>query len=345
VTVTGRISVVAAMLNEEEHVESLVGDLAGQDFAGEVEIFVADGGSTDRSRECLARAAEREGLDLTIVDNPRRIVSTGLNACIERCRGNLIVRVDCHSRYPPDYLTSCVRAAEDTGAWNVGGVYEAVGRTPTERAVASALATPFGGVNWTRDVGRGERVETDTVYLGAFRPIAFERAGPYSESLVRNQDDELNLRIRRAGGRIVLDPSIRAEYTPRGTFRGLARQYYEYGFWKSIVMAEHRQVLSARSLAPAAFVASLAVLGTASGGSSVVRRLLAAELALYAAAGLWFGLAGLRERKESPRLLARVAAVYPTLHFSYGVGMIAGALRPLRRRRKASGPAAAADAG
>lgn len=342
-TSTRRISVVAAMLNEEGQVESLVEDLAAQDFAGELEVLVADGGSTDRSRELLARAAAAAGLDVTIVDNPGRIVSTGLNACIGRCTGELIVRMDCHSRYPADYLSRCARAADETGAWNVGGVYEAVGRTTTERAVACALATPFGGVNWTRDAGREERVDADTVYLGAFRPFVFERVGLYSEELVRNQDDELNLRIRRAGGRIVLDPAIRSRYTPRGTFCALGRQYYEYGLWKALVMAEHRQILSARSLAPAVLVTSLALLGGASWRSPVARALLGSGVAAYAAAAAGFATDGRRRRREPRLLVPRIAAVYPVLHVSYGMGMVLGAARlRLGASRLRRGPSASA---
>ena len=326
-TPTRRISVVAAMLNEEGQVGLLVEDLAAQDFAGELEVLVADGGSTDRSRELLARAAAAAGLDVTIVDNPCGIVSTGLNACIGRCTGELIVRIDCHTRYPADYLSRCVRAADETGAWNVGGVYEAVGRTTTERAVACALATPFGGVNWTRDAGREERVDADTVYLGAFRPFVFERVGLYSEDLVRNQDDELNLRIRRAGGRIVFDPAIRSRYTPRGTLRALGRQYYEYGLWKAVVMAEYRQILSARSLAPVVLVTSLVLLGGASLRSPMARALLGSEVVAYGAASVGFALTGRRQRGEPRRLVPRVAAVYPVLHVAYGVGMLMGAAR------------------
>lgn len=341
--ITRRISVVAAMLNEAAHVSALVEDLAAQDFDGELEIFVADGGSTDGSAKLLADAAERAELELTILHNPRRIASVGLNACIRRCTGELIVRLDCHSRYPADYLRRCARAADETGAWNVGGVYVPTGATATERAAACALATAFGGVNWTRDGGRGERVTADTVYLGAFRPIAFEQAGLYAEDLVRNQDDELNLRIRRVGGRVVLDPAIRARYVPRGTFGGLARQYYEYGRWKPVVMARHRQVLSMRSLMPSTFVGSLGVLGLAAINRRPARRFLGLEVGLYAAAAVGFGFVALRRQRESVWLLPRTVAVYPTLHLSYGLGMTVGTLR-LRsrggsRRRTASGAA------
>jgi succinoglycan biosynthesis protein ExoA len=320
------------MLNEAAHVEPLVEDIAAQDFSGEVEVFVADGGSTDGSRELLANAAQRSGLDLTIVENRDGIVSTGLNACIRQAGGQLIVRLDCHSRYPPAYLSRCARAADDTGAWNVGGVYEAVGRTSTECAVACALATPFGGVNWTREAGRAGRVDADTVYLGAFRPIAFARAGLYSEELLRNQDDELNFRIRRAGGRIVFDPSIHAFYVPRGTFRALAQQYFEYGFWKVVVMAKHRRALSGRSLAPPAFVAFLVVLGAASSSSRTARRLLAVTGAAYSSAAVGFGLASLRHRGGRLSLLPRIAAVYPILHLSYGLGTMGAIVLRLRGR-------------
>jgi succinoglycan biosynthesis protein ExoA len=336
VTATERISVIVPMLNEAAHVGSLVEDIAAQDFSGEVEVLVADGGSEDGSRELLERGAQRSGLDVTIVENPRGIVSTGLNACIRQASGQLIVRLDCHSRYPSDYLSLCARAADETGAWNVGGVYEAVGRTPTERAVACALATAFGGVNWTRDSGRDERVDADTVYLGAFRPVAFERAGLYSEELIRNQDDELNLRIRDAGGRIVLDPSIRASYVPRGTYRALARQYFEYGFWKVAVMVKHRRPVSARSLAPPAFVGAVLILGAASSRSPTARALLAVTGAGYLGAALGFALSSLKGCGAPLHHLPRVVAVYPTLHLSYGLGNAAGAIVFTLRGRPAA---------
>ena len=155
-TRTTRISVVGAMLDEASHVDDLVRDLASQDFEGEVEVLVADGGSTDGSPVRLQEAAAAAGLALTVVPNPAKLVAPGLNLCIERATGDLIVRVDCHSRYPSDYLRRCAEAADETGAWNVGGVYEPDGRTPTERAVACALDSAFGGVNWTRDAGKAQ---------------------------------------------------------------------------------------------------------------------------------------------------------------------------------------------
>ena len=324
------------MLNEAEHIENLVADVAVQDFQGEIEVIVADGRSTDGSVDRLEAAAARAGLTLTVIDNSARWVSHGLNACIRRATGDLLVRLDCHTRYPSDYIRKLAEAAEETGASCVGGLITPVGRTPFERAVACATASPFGGVHWTRHHSRRERVEVDTVYCGAFRPEAFRTAGLFDESLVRNQDDELSLRLRRSGGRIVLDPSIRAFYTPRGSLRAAFRQYYQYGCWKVPVMKKHRRVVSARSLAPLLLVGSIATLGLAGIRAPTPRRLLGAELAVYGLSAIGFGAASVRSRKESWRLLPHVVAVFPTYHFAYGVGLLRGLLAAPRSKRGTS---------
>ncbi len=323
----GRVSVVAPMYNEADHIEDVVADVAAQDFEGELEFIVADGESTDGSAELLRAAAERHGLDVRVIDNPDRWVSHGLNAAVRAATGDLVVRIDCHSRYPSDYVRRCVNAAAETGADNVGGVLVAKGRTPTQRAAACAMSSPFGGIGWSRHDSHGDRVEVDTVPFGAFRPAAFRRAGLFDESLVRNQDDEFNLRLRQAGGRIVRDPSIMLEYTPRGTFRGLYRQYFEYGRWKVPVMLKHRRIVSLRSLAPAALVASFVTLTVLSIVTHHALALLLAELGAYTAGATIFGVRAVRSRRESWRLLPRVVAVFPTIHLAYGFGMAAGWLR------------------
>jgi succinoglycan biosynthesis protein ExoA len=321
-----RISVVAPMWNEARHIEQLVADLAAQDFDGEVELLVADGRSSDGSVELLKAAAERHGVELKVFDNPARWVSAGLNACIREATSDLIVRVDCHSGYPPDYLRRCATVAEETGADNVGGIFVPRGETGIERAVAAAMDSPFGGIHWTRHGAEG-RHDVDTVPYGAFRPRAFELAGLFDETLVRNQDDEFNFRLRRAGGRIVLDPSIRIFYTPRGSFRRLFRQYFEYGLWKPAVMRKHGSVVSVRSLAPILFVASLAGLALLAPFSRIALILLALEVGVYLAGAIFFGIRAIRAKHGSLGLLPRVLASFATFHVAYGIGMATGLLR------------------
>jgi glycosyltransferase involved in cell wall biosynthesis len=338
-----KISVLVPMLNEAHRVEQLVRDIAGQDFDGELETFIADGGSTDGSVEQLAAAAAPAGLVLTMVPNPDRLVTPGLNACVERATGDLIVRLDCKARYPFDYLRRCAEAAEETGAWNVGGLIVPEGSTPAERAAACAMDSPFGGISWTRRGRAKGRVETDTVYCGAFRPEAFEHAGlfaPFGD----DHDDEFNLRLRRAGGRVVLDPAIRVYYTPRGSLPEVFRRYHGYGFWKVPVMLEHRRVLSARSLAPLAFLGSLALLGLGARRSPTARRLLGAEVAVYAGSALSLARESARRRGEPWTLVPRIAASFAAFHAGYGAGMAHGWLRCAARtlsgtRRSRSGRA------
>ncbi len=343
-----RISVIVPMLNEARYVEDFVADLASQDYEGEVELLVADGGSTDGSAELLRRAAHRRGLALVALENEAGWVSQGLNACINEATGDLLVRLDCHSRYPPDYLRRCAAASAETGALVVGGVIVASGHTRIERAVACAMDSPFGGIGFYRiftsnggllarlagtfglarehHARESGRIETDTATFGAFRPEVFDLVGLFDESLRRNQDDEFNLRVRRAGEKVVLDPSIRVYYTPRGSFRGVFRQYFEYGYWKVAVMNKHGELPGPRSLVPAAFIGSVGALALAGTQSAAARRLLAVELASYGGLALVAGATTVRRRREPVRLIPIVLAVFPTFHVGYGSGMLRAAL-------------------
>jgi succinoglycan biosynthesis protein ExoA len=330
-----KISVVAPVRNEGDNIDHFVADLAAQDFMGELEVLVADGNSTDGSAQRIERAARAAGLNLRVLDNPAGWVSHGLNACIREARGDLIVRLDCHSRYPSDYLRRCAELSEQTGAWNVGGRLVPMGVTATERAVACAMDSPFGGIGWTRAQSNGGGpVATDTVTFGAFRPEAFARAGLFDETLVRNQDDEFNLRLRRAGGRIVLDPEITVMYRPRGSIRRVWRQYYEYGLWKVPVMLKHRRVLTLRSMAPLAFVIGTVVLVAATLRFPAARRLLALQWGLYGSAAVAFAVRSLKERDEPLGLLPRVLAAFPAFHLGHGSGQVVGWLRALGSLRR-----------
>lgn len=319
-----RVSIVVPMWNEAHRVDELVEDIAAQDVGAELEVLVADGRSTDGSVERLRTAAERVGLRLSVLDNPARLVADALNMCVERASGDLIVRLDCKSRYPPDYVRACVRAAEETDAWNVGGVVLPRGSMPKQRAFACAMDSPFGGIHWMREGVPTGRVEVDTVYCGSFRPHVLSTVGRFDPAMGPDHDDEFNLRLRRAGGHVLLDPDIRAYYRLPPSFGEVFAKYYDYGRFKVAVMRKHRTVVSARSLVPLAFVASLASLAPLAARSRLARRALAAEIGAYAGAAFAFGGAAVVRRRESRRLLPVVVATFPTFHVGYGLGMLRG---------------------
>ena len=253
------VSVIVPCRNERDQVDtSLRSILAQESPTGDFEVIIADGLSDDGTHEVL-KELEREDSRLRIIDNPGRIVATGLNSAIRLARGDVIVRMDTHTRYAPDYLRQCVAVLKETGADNVGGPWVAEGQGLISQAIAAAFQSPFsvGGARGHKPYYEGP---LDTVYLGCWPREIFDRIGRFDEDLVRNQDDEFNLRILKAGGRIWQSPRIRSWYTPRESLRLLFQQQRQYGYWKVRVIQKHKIPASIRHLVPAAFVLSLVIL-------------------------------------------------------------------------------------
>ena len=223
-------------------------------------MLVVDGMSTDGTRKIVAEFA-RDHPFIKLLDNPRRITPAALNIGIAQARGDIIIRVDAHSTYPPNYLSSLVAWQEKTGADNVGGAWRILpgGDTPMARAIAVGLAHPFGVGNAYYRIGASAPRWVDTVPFGCYRREVFTRIGLFDEDHVRTEDDEFNLRLRKNGGRILLVPEIVIDYYARESLPKIWRMYYYYGYFKPLVARKLGLVLSLRHLIPSLLVLTLAV--------------------------------------------------------------------------------------
>lgn len=324
------VSIVVACRNESGHVEEFLASVLQQDLRETWEVIVADGMSTDGTRDILNRYAASNAR-LRIIDNPGRIVSTGLNAAIREARGKVIIRMDMHTTYAPDYATQCVKHLRATGADNVGGPARTISSSYAHRAIAAAYHSPFscGGARFHNPDYEGE---VDTVAYGCWDKVTLERLGMFDEQLVRNQDDELNLRISRAGGRIWQSPEIRSWYHPRARLSSLFRQYFQYGFWKVLVIRKHKLPASWRHLIPGTFVLANLVLGLACltslfGYASLGRTAGLAWIAMLSAYFTVSVAASIQAaRRHGWALLPSLPWVFATYHVSYGLGFLAGVL-------------------
>ena len=327
------VSVVMPVRNEEDFIAKSLGSVLSQDYPHELlEIVVADGLSSDGTVKLIENLAIETTIPIKIIANPKKIAPAALNLAIAESRGDIIVRIDGHCEIDPDYISSCVELLTSGKADGVGGPIETIGSGVQAEAIAIAMSSKFGvGGSAFRTVNDREMF-TDTVAFPGYTREILERAGPYNEELVRNQDDEYNYRIRKLGGRILLSPSIRSKYYSRSTFRSLWKQYFQYGYWKVRVLQLHPRQMSLRQFVPLGFVLSVITLSvlallTVSGGwmlGLLILTYIGANLvASFAAAG--------RKLYLIPFLLLS----FSILHISYGLGSVAG-LTAFRQRWKST---------
>jgi glycosyltransferase involved in cell wall biosynthesis len=308
------VDVVLPIRNEAPTLAAAIESIRAQEYAGRLRIFIGMAPSDDDTAAVATELAAGSD-DVVVVPNPAGTTPAGLNAAIRAGSSPVIVRVDGHSRLSAGYVERAVEVLRETGAANVGGTQRPEPTTPFEGAVADATTSWLGTGGARYRVG-SVAGPTDTVYLGVFDRAAISEVGLFDESLIRNQDYELNIRLRAAGDTVWFEPTLFVGYRPRGSWSALARQYFEYGQWKSVVMRRHPSATKWRQLVP-----PLGMLGVV-GGLVVGSRWRPALVvpAMYAIA-----VGGTAARSARPAL---TAGVLVTIHAEWAGGLVLGLTRP-----------------
>lgn len=316
------ISVICPIYNEEKYIEKCIDSVLRQDYPkGDMEVLFVDGMSTDRTREIVAAYGEKYPF-IRLLDNPRRIVPYAMNTGIQAARGEVIIRLDAHASYPENYFSELVTQLEKLGADNVGAVCRTL---PTDdslkcRAIAAALSSAFGMGNSYFRIGAKNVMQVDTVPFGCYRKEVFERIGLYDPDLVRNQDDELNARLIKHGGKIYLLPYLVVDYYARDTVKKVRKMFYQYGLFKPLVNKKLGAPATVRQFFPLCFVSGLIAGGILSLFSKVVFYLYLGVIALYVALAFAFALRDTKDLRQA----CIEAWVFVSIHVSYGWGYLRG---------------------
>ncbi len=318
-----RVTIAMPAFNEEHYIEACIASVQAQDYPAHlIEILVADGRSTDRTREILARLAVADPR-IQMIDNPDKLQAAGLGLMVKAATGDVIVRMDVHCEYAPDYVRACVETLEKTGADNVGGAQRARAKTPFQRALCAALGSPLGvgGAKYRSPESEGF---VDTVFLGAFRRKVFELVGLWDPKAITNEDSELNQRILESGGQIYLARDIVVHYYPRGDFKSLATQYYKYGRGRARTLLKLGRFTNLRPMIPFGMVVGAATL-------LALPPLWPVAAAAFTTYALASGVEAVRlGRHVGVAAIPTVWAIFPTLHASHGAGFAAGLWQYLR---------------
>jgi glycosyltransferase involved in cell wall biosynthesis len=321
------------MRNEASSItECLHSILANTIPGGEIEVLVFDGESTDGSAE-VVRNVVAQDQRVRLCDNPERLQAAAFNRGLALARGEFLVRMDAHTLYAPDYLAECIRLLDETGAAGVGGVQQPTGRTRIGQAIAAAVSSRFaaGDAKYRHS---DSPAWVDTVYLGAWRTATLRAIGGMNPAWAVNEDYELNVRLRAAGGRMYLSPTIRSTYFVRGSLPKLAHQYLRYGFWKVRTLIAHPRSVRWRQLVAPAFVLSLLATPLL---VSWLGPLGALHLGAYLIANL--AASGITAASSSWRNLPVLPVIFFLIHASWGTGFLLGWLHwPFRRDQTTATP-------
>ncbi len=338
------VTVVVPCRNEEKHIRRCLESILANDYPKErMEILVLDGMSEDHTGAIVADYAQRYP-QLRLVNNPTRTIPTAMNRGIRQAQGEVVMKVDAHSTYPKDYVSNSIHFLEQYGADIVGGILKIVpGReTTVAQAIALALSHAFGSGNAYVKIGCKEPRWADSVSWGSFKKGVFERVGLWNEELAGSSDMDFNVRLTKAGGRILLVPSIVTDYCADSDLKSLWRHNFADGVWVTYVLKFGSKAWAWRHWIPMFFVASLA-------GSAVLSAFLPKSWWLFcgiAGAYILANLAAsaqivLRERKLD--FLPVLPVVFATRHVSHGLGALYGLVLALlpgkhwKGRRSAKG--------
>lgn len=316
------VSVIVPCYNEIEYVQQFLNDLLQQDFqSGDYEIIISDGMSDDGSRELLQSITANVS-KIKLIDNVKRHVSHGLNLAIKQAMGDIIIRMDMHTTYANNYIQACVETLRETGAQNVGGPALTDAKSYLQKANAIVYNSFFsvGGAKFHSKQYEGW---VDTVTYGCWMKETLLEIGLFDEKLIRNQDDELNYRLVKSGGKIWQSPKIKSWYFPRETLKGIFKQYFQYGYWKVKILEKHKLPSSLRQLIPPFFLLSLIVLSMLSPFFDFSYNLMIFILTSYFLISISFSFIYCLANRHIEYFFV-MPLIYCSYHFGYGAGYLWG---------------------
>ncbi|MBR4931012.1 MAG: glycosyltransferase family 2 protein [Bacteroidaceae bacterium] len=312
------VSVIVPLYNEEKYIDSFIRSLTEQTYpAGKMEWIFADGNSTDRTVEIIKGYIDK--YPIILLNNEKRKTPYALNMAIERAKGKYIIRLDAHASFPPDYIEKCVYYLDTIDADNVGGIAETTANGVVGNAISHMLSTKFGVGGSDFRVGEGNKY-VDTVPFGAFRREVFERVGLFNTDLLRSEDNDMNARIRKNGGKIWLAEDIRFKYFCRDTVKGILKMGMQNGNALFRTLVVNPQAMSIRHFIPFVFLLSLIALPLISIAVPIFWWVFFAEIFMYLLLDLYFSFISIK-----PAKLGLITVwLYPAFHVAYGLGSLLG---------------------
>lgn len=314
-------SIIIATYNEEKYIEKCINSLESQSFSKEqYEIIVVDGGSTDNTQKLLERLKENED-NIVLLSNPKKIQSVAFNMGINQSRADFIFIIGAHAEYPSDFIEKSIESIKSEDVDCVGGRIIMTGKNEVGRTYGAVRNTPFGGgISPYRYANTKKYV--DTVAFGCYKKSALIAVGGYNEELVKNQDNDINKRIIKAGGKILFDPDIKFYYFTRDNYKGIIKQLYNYGYWEAKLLKKDKSQFGITTIIPSLFsiytILSLILLVIG------IQWALIIEMIPYL---LVFALIYFKYLFEKRINIFRALIQFIIIHFSIGIGFIYGFLK------------------
>jgi len=320
------VSIIIPCRDEEKFIKECINSIIANDYPKErLEILIVDGMSEDRTREIVKSYIEKYPY-IKLLNNSQKYTPFALNIGIKQAKGEIIMRMDAHATYKNDYISKCLKYLNEYKADNVGGIWITMSKKNTlvGKSIAFALSHPFGAGNaYYRMGGQQEPKEVDTVPFGCYKKEVFEEIGLFNEHLIRNQDLEFNLRLRKAGGKILLAPDIVAYYYPKSNLKDFLKHNFEDAIWVTYPLKFGAKAFSWRHLVPLIFVSGLIGTGILGIFFPVFLWLFLNIIILYLLINLYFSLS-IAIKEKNFRYLSSMPIVFLVRHISYGLGSLWG---------------------
>ncbi len=334
----GMVSVIMPVYNEKKYISKCLDSISATTYPqAKLEVIVVDGMSSDGTRDILADYAQQHPF-IRVVDNPAKIKPRALNIGIQEAKGDIIIRMDAHTVYDPEYISKCVSYLSEYGADNVGGIRKTLsgGDSVIARAIAYSISHPFAAGTALYRTGATTIRWVDTVFGGCYPREVFDRIGLFDEALIRGQDREFNVRLQRAGGKILLAPDIVCHYFARGDYKSFVNWTYACGLTPIYISRiTGRVIFSWRNLAPQLFVLGLVFGPVLSLVFPVLWWVFGAVVAVYLAACIYFSALILGKERDI-RLMLAMPLIFATTHIFYGVASLVAIFKPIDRLSECS---------